>query len=155
MEAHLRETTHSWPWHQMGWVVNVTPPATFYSWGKEPWYPLNRRLGVATRSGLEEKSFAILSTVWHKDLWNFVYTKVHLSNIINFIQDKVVFWVEENLGIHTSLQNTCPDLDECCYDFTSSWNRGFSRISYGGGDSVMPGIGVEEGNVLPGTDTSS
>jgi hypothetical protein len=38
-----------------------------------------------------------------------------------------------------------------CYDFVACSVRGFSRTSYGGGDMVMPGIGVEEGRSFPGT----
>jgi hypothetical protein len=55
------------------------------------------------------------------------------------------------VSIHKSLLTTCTDSDESCYDFLSSWNRGFSRTSYGGGDSVMPGIGLEEGSFFPQT----
>jgi hypothetical protein len=36
--------THSRPWHKIGVSGQCHAPAALYPWGKDPWYPLDRRL---------------------------------------------------------------------------------------------------------------
>jgi hypothetical protein len=71
---HILDLGSSWRW-----VVSSTP-WPFYTQGKSPWYPLDRRLGVC-----ENKN--VLCNFWYSDEFHVMlcgYTKQQMSGSLGF-----------------------------------------------------------------------